>query len=111
MVCVRALVPLASLEQWNNMRIYPRGEDTCLSRQMCSTNSHLTLTSPREVHGKEEILCLADDHRKSRHHTSLFIRNCKLVSTIIVFIITIISSSNSMIIIFILVLIIFIIII
>ena len=30
-------------------------------------------------HRKEQILCLADDHRKSRHHTSLFIRNCKLV--------------------------------
>ena len=24
-------------------------------------------------------MCLADDHRKSRHHASLFIRNCKLV--------------------------------
>jgi len=32
-----------------------------------------------DKHGKEQILCLSDDHRKNRHHTSLFIRNCKLV--------------------------------
>ena len=32
---------------------------------------------------KEEILCLADDHRKNRHHTSLFVRNCKLVRSLI----------------------------
>ena len=32
-----------------------------------------------EKHAKEQILCLADDHRKNRHHTSLFLRNCKLV--------------------------------
>ena len=30
-------------------------------------------------HQKEHILCLADDHRKNRHHAALFIRNCKLV--------------------------------
>ena len=28
---------------------------------------------------KEQIVCLSDDHRKSRHHTALFVRNCKLV--------------------------------
>lgn len=28
---------------------------------------------------KEEIMCVSDDHRKNRHHTALFIRNCKLV--------------------------------
>lgn len=28
---------------------------------------------------KEQILCLSDDHKKNRHHTSLFVRNCKLV--------------------------------
>ena len=28
---------------------------------------------------KENVLCLSDDHRKSRHHTALFVRNCKLV--------------------------------
>ena len=32
-----------------------------------------------DKHGKEHILCVADDHRKNRHHASLFIRNCKLV--------------------------------
>ena len=32
-----------------------------------------------DQHSKEHILCLADDHRKNRHHASLFIRNCKLV--------------------------------
>lgn len=32
-----------------------------------------------DKHAKEHILCLADDHRKNRHHASLFIRNCKLV--------------------------------
>ena len=32
-----------------------------------------------DKHAKEHILCLADDHRKSRHHLSLFVRNCKLV--------------------------------
>jgi len=35
--------------------------------------------APRDKHGKEQIVCLADDHRKNRHHTSLFVRNCKLV--------------------------------
>ena len=35
----------------------------------------------RDKHGKEQIVCLADDHRKNRHHTSLFVRNCKLVRT------------------------------
>merc|ERR1719350_587368 len=35
--------------------------------------------APRDKHGKEQIICLADDHRKNRHHTSLFVRNCKLV--------------------------------
>jgi len=33
----------------------------------------------RDKHAKEQILCLADDHRKNRHHLSLFVRNCKLV--------------------------------
>ena len=28
---------------------------------------------------KEHIFCLADDHKKNRHHTALFVRNCKLV--------------------------------
>ena len=28
---------------------------------------------------KEQILCLSDDHKKNRHHTALFVRNCKLV--------------------------------
>ena len=28
---------------------------------------------------KEQILCVSDDHRKNRHHTALFVRNCKLV--------------------------------
>ena len=32
-----------------------------------------------DKHHKEHIVCLADDHRKNRHHMSLFIRNCKLV--------------------------------
>ena len=32
-----------------------------------------------DKHQKEHILCLADDHRKNRHHAALFIRNCKLV--------------------------------
>ena len=32
-----------------------------------------------DKHQKEHILCLADDHRKNRHHTALFVRNCKLV--------------------------------
>ena len=32
-----------------------------------------------DKHTKEHILCLADDHRKNRHHLSLFLRNCKLV--------------------------------
>merc|ERR1719430_1413633 len=32
-----------------------------------------------DKHAKEQILCLADDHRKNRHHLSLFVRNCKLV--------------------------------
>jgi len=35
--------------------------------------------TPKDRHRKEEILCVADDHRKNRHHLSLFIRNCKLV--------------------------------
>ena len=35
--------------------------------------------SVSDKHEKKHILCLADDHRKSRHHTALFIRNCKLV--------------------------------
>jgi len=30
-------------------------------------------------HAKEHIMCLADDHRKNRHHLAFFIRNCKLV--------------------------------
>jgi len=33
----------------------------------------------QEKHSKEHILCLADDHRKNRHHFAMFIRNCKLV--------------------------------
>ena len=37
----------------------------------------------RDKHGKEQIVCLADDHRKNRHHTSLFVRNCKLVRSLI----------------------------
>jgi len=32
-----------------------------------------------DKHGKEQLLCLSDDHRKNRHHMSLFIRNCKLI--------------------------------
>lgn len=36
-------------------------------------------TKTRDKHAKEQILCLADDHRKNRHHLSLFVRNCKLV--------------------------------
>jgi len=32
-----------------------------------------------DKHLKEHLVCLADDHRKNRHHTSLFVRNCKLV--------------------------------
>ena len=32
-----------------------------------------------DKHAKQHIMCLADDHRKNRHHASLFIRNCKLV--------------------------------
>ena len=36
----------------------------------------------RDKHGKEQIVCLADDHRKNRHHTSLFVRNCKLVRSL-----------------------------
>jgi hypothetical protein len=32
-----------------------------------------------DKHLKEQLVCLADDHRKNRHHTSLFVRNCKLV--------------------------------
>ena len=32
-----------------------------------------------EKHSKEHILCMADDHRKNRHHFAMFIRNCKLV--------------------------------
>lgn len=30
-------------------------------------------------HIKEHILCNADDHRKNRHHYSLFVRNCRLI--------------------------------
>lgn len=30
-------------------------------------------------HVKEHIVCEADDHEKNRHHTALFVRNCKLV--------------------------------
>ena len=32
-----------------------------------------------KCHRQEHVLCVADDHRKSRHHTALFVRNCKLV--------------------------------
>lgn len=32
-----------------------------------------------EKHRKEHIFCIADDHKKNRHHSALFIRNCKLV--------------------------------
>ena len=32
-----------------------------------------------DKHNKEHIVCLADDHRKNRHHLALFVRNCKLV--------------------------------
>lgn len=34
---------------------------------------------PEGKHSKEHILCIADDHRKNRHHLALFVRNCKLV--------------------------------
>ena len=40
----------------------------------------IIIVMTRDKHGKEQIVCLADDHRKNRHHTSLFVRNCKLVS-------------------------------
>ena len=42
---------------------------------------HTWMRHARKVgkQSKEQIVCLSDDHRKSRHHTALFIRNCKLV--------------------------------
>ncbi|XP_046910255.2 calsyntenin 1 [Dermatophagoides farinae] len=30
-------------------------------------------------HIKEHIICNADDHKKNRHHYSLFVRNCRLI--------------------------------
>lgn len=30
-------------------------------------------------HLKEHVLCNSDDHRMSRHHTALFLRNCRLI--------------------------------
>jgi len=40
---------------------------------------HEAARGTRDKHHKEHVLCVADDHRKSRHHTALFVRNCKLV--------------------------------
>ncbi|KAK8389910.1 hypothetical protein O3P69_012838 [Scylla paramamosain] len=32
-----------------------------------------------DKHVKEHILCTADDHKMNRHHTALFVRNCRLI--------------------------------
>lgn len=32
-----------------------------------------------DKHTKEHILCNADDHKMNRHHTALFVRNCRLI--------------------------------
>lgn len=36
-------------------------------------------TAHNASHLKEHVLCSSDDHRMSRHHTALFLRNCRLV--------------------------------
>lgn len=38
-----------------------------------------TSLSDSNKHIKEHVLCNSDDHKKNRHHYSLFIRNCRLV--------------------------------
>lgn len=40
---------------------------------------HRAPTAHNASHLKEHILCNSDDHRMSRHHTALFIRNCRLI--------------------------------
>ncbi|XP_069178711.1 calsyntenin-1 [Procambarus clarkii] len=32
-----------------------------------------------DKHTKEHVLCNADDHKMNRHHTALFVRNCRLI--------------------------------
>ncbi|KAK3853014.1 hypothetical protein Pcinc_040425, partial [Petrolisthes cinctipes] len=32
-----------------------------------------------DKHSKEHVLCSADDHKMNRHHTALFVRNCRLI--------------------------------
>ncbi|KAL1478216.1 hypothetical protein MTO96_016403 [Rhipicephalus appendiculatus] len=40
---------------------------------------HRAPTSHNASHLKEHVLCNSDDHRMSRHHTALFLRNCRLI--------------------------------
>ncbi|XP_050697797.1 calsyntenin-1-like [Eriocheir sinensis] len=32
-----------------------------------------------DKHTKEHVLCTADDHKMNRHHTAVFVRNCRLI--------------------------------
>lgn len=52
-----ALAPVFTISTWMKHNTYPN----------------------QDKHAKEHILCSADDHKMSRHHYALFVRNCRLI--------------------------------